>query len=1036
MQALRYGGTHFYVAVRGYEWSVDGIVGVEGPVKTTITADLTRTYLQKLERQNYVATACSVVIVTVSLLFCLFVIGGSNGTNLFCNIMYPVTSAIAAFFAFLTAQRARSGPLRLARHHQLAWLLIGAGLLANSLGGLYYAFLVQTGKLNQLPSLADIGFTLFYPLTFAGLFIMPAAFRLRKRIALDALITTLCIFGIFWYFFVGAVFVKNMAHGGWTNVVAISYPVWDVLLVLAIILLLLRRTEAILRTSLIVFALGVLCQIGADTGFAYAFAIGLNVSAPPYFDPLWFTGFLLFGLAALYQYATIAQRTYNKQVHYAQTASVPAPAPVLRRARMAPRSLAHVQGMLIYLPCSVLLSLLLYSEWIDYTQGAHSSLLTLVLTIIATAVGVLVPIRYVVTTLENDHLLQEREQGRREAERLRVFATELTNILDIESLSERIVSGATSRFGFDAAVLVLLAEFALPLSEHSRLLIVANSSLTPAAISWAYQGAQIGKCDLLVEEECQVSLSGQQVQLPAELEAWRSRHSLLSAFFVPLKYQEQMLGTLCFASCSEQQLSEHDTHFARNYAEQIAPAIEHARLYQTVCEREIFAKALATIATRLNSAVVEPAEIQKLVCAEAAHALRAEHVVLYGLNGSEHLSPLAAFSADLEPQSVPADWPVIALCDFEGQVFHAPRPVLMPIESRPTRQQPAPIHPQSASTKNTAKLTLAGPGREMDYPSPSSLRQKLLRRYVRSAILAPLVAGGDPLGLLVLARAPSAAMHDQVPFVQGDLLLAQDFAEQAAVALTNAQLYERLRSAHQRQQELDQLKDQFMITASHELRTPLTSVQGYIELIAQYDEIMPGEQRQEFLQKAQRSCDELVVLLHNVMDASRLEFEAGIRSTYIERVLVKDMLDSVINLFEPQLTHERREVQLSIPPQLAVYADPSRFRQVLVNLSANALKYSQPQSALLYSARAILDHNRYAIISVTDRGKGITLHDQGRLFERFVRLESDINSPVRGSGLGLYISRRLVEAMGGKIWIESNGIPGEGSTFHVQLPLA
>ena len=227
-----------------------------------------------------------------------------------------------------------------------------------------------------------------------------------------------------------------------------------------------------------------------------------------------------------------------------------------------------------------------------------------------------------------------------------------------------------------------------------------------------------------------------------------------------------------------------------------------------------------------------------------------------------------------------------------------------------------------------------------------------------------------------------------------------------------------------------------MITASHELRTPLTAVLGYIELIAQYDELLTTEQRQEFLEKAQRSCEELVVLLHNVMDASRLEIEAGIRSIHTERVRVWEMIDSVINLIEPHLKQEQREVHISIPPQLCVQADAARLRQVLVNLSVNALKYSPPMTPLLYSAHAIFDQYGYVIISVTDKGKGITLQDQTRLFERFVRLESDLNSPVRGSGLGLYISRRLVEAMDGKIWIESSGIPGEGSTFHVQLPMA
>jgi len=79
---------------------------------------------------------------------------------------------------------------------------------------------------------------------------------------------------------------------------------------------------------------------------------------------------------------------------------------------------------------------------------------------------------------------------------------------------------------------------------------------------------------------------------------------------------------------------------------------------------------------------------------------------------------------------------------------------------------------------------------------------------------------------------------------------------------------------------------------------------------------------------------------------------------------------------------------------------------------------------------------RSNILSVSDKGKGIKPQDQAQVFERFVRLESDLNSTVRGSGLGLYISRRLIEAMDGKIWVESSGIPGMGSTFHIQLPLA
>src|SRR6266700_471140 len=100
------------------------------------------------------------------------------------------------------------------------------------------------------------------------------------------------------------------------------------------------------------------------------------------------------------------------------------------------------------------------------------------------------------------------------------------------------------------------------------------------------------------------------------------------------------------------------------------------------------------------------------------------------------------------------------------------------------------------------------------------------------------------------------------------------------------QLYQQLQAAHQHLRELDHLKDQFLMTASHELRTPLTSVQGYLALMAEFQDLLPAEQRRECLQKARRSCDELVVLLNNVMDVGRLEVEAGLIPAHLEHMSV------------------------------------------------------------------------------------------------------------------------------------------------------
>jgi signal transduction histidine kinase len=220
------------------------------------------------------------------------------------------------------------------------------------------------------------------------------------------------------------------------------------------------------------------------------------------------------------------------------------------------------------------------------------------------------------------------------------------------------------------------------------------------------------------------------------------------------------------------------------------------------------------------------------------------------------------------------------------------------------------------------------------------------------------------------------------------------------------------------------------------LRTPLTAVQGYLELLEHYHSSLSTDQHQEFLQKASRGCEELVLLLNNVMDASRLEIEAGIRPAHLERISVREVVEHVIDLVVLQATQERRSIQVHIPSHLTVKADPTHLRQVVLNLSANALKYSPPGTPLIFSARAFFMQGSSVVISVTDRGKGIKPQDQTRLFQRFMRLESDLNRTVRGSGLGMYISRRLVEAMNGRIWIESTGIQGTGTTFHVQLPLA
>lgn len=282
----------------------------------------------------------------------------------------------------------------------------------------------------------------------------------------------------------------------------------------------------------------------------------------------------------------------------------------------------------------------------------------------------------------------------------------------------------------------------------------------------------------------------------------------------------------------------------------------------------------------------------------------------------------------------------------------------------------------------------------------------------------PLDKGGQRYGVLVLVY-PRPHI-----FSQQERRILEMFAVQCAAAIENAQITIALRAAYEHQKELDRLKDQFITTASHELRTPLTAVQGYIELLHQYNARLSPEERADFIAKAHRGCDELVLMVNNIMDASHVQID--IEQVRLKSVSLIDPVLHVLEIVEGIARREKRAIRLEVPTDIVVMADELRLRQILLNLVSNAFKYSPAGTPIEIAAE---QHDQAITVHVRDYGPGILPEDQQRLFERFTRLERDINSPVRGAGLGLYISKQLVEAMGGQIWVESAGKPGEGSDF-------
>jgi PAS domain S-box-containing protein len=227
--------------------------------------------------------------------------------------------------------------------------------------------------------------------------------------------------------------------------------------------------------------------------------------------------------------------------------------------------------------------------------------------------------------------------------------------------------------------------------------------------------------------------------------------------------------------------------------------------------------------------------------------------------------------------------------------------------------------------------------------------------------------------------------------------------------------------------KLDQLKDDFIGLVSHELRSPLTVIMGAINTVLSEGDYLSEEETRQLLKDAALESETLSHLLGNLLELSRAQAERLV--LHAEAIDVKRVVQEAIEGVQRQ--YSTHQFVVSVPPELPpVYADPLRLERILYNLLENAVKYSPRGEEIKVSVRP---DGEQLVIGVSDRGVGISPADQARLFAPFQRLEESRPGGTRGVGLGLLVCQRLVEAHGGRIWVESE--PGRGSTFFFTLPL-
>ena len=239
-----------------------------------------------------------------------------------------------------------------------------------------------------------------------------------------------------------------------------------------------------------------------------------------------------------------------------------------------------------------------------------------------------------------------------------------------------------------------------------------------------------------------------------------------------------------------------------------------------------------------------------------------------------------------------------------------------------------------------------------------------------------------------------------------------------------------LRAANERLKELDRLKDEFIATVTHELRTPLTAVRAFSEIL--YDNPnLPPDRRGNFLRVVIRESERLTRLINQLLDLAKIE--AGRYDWRVEKVdlqvVITHAVDATRQLFDEKMVQLDAGL-LEVPPP--VWADRDQLVQVIINLLSNAVKFCEPETGRVRIA--VARQRGFARVCVIDNGPGITLKDQAVIFEKFHQGGNTLSAKPQGTGLGLPISRRIIEHFGGRIWVESE--PGRGTTFIFTLPLA
>ena len=578
-------------------------------------------------------------------------------------------------------------------------------------------------------------------------------------------------------------------------------------------------------------------------------------------------------------------------------------------------------------------------------------------------------------------LLEETQQRAHQLSTLNEITRQLTSTLEQEPLLRNILENAVSILNCEAGTLFLMDEQTGELIFRVTAGPVATNLLgqrLPAGTGIAGRAVQLGAP--VIENDGQRSAARFE---GADRQTGFTSRSLLA---VPMQIKDRVLGVIEVINRRDGlPFVEDDKYLLTAFAGQAAVAMENARLLaltdQELAEKVEELQVMGRIVRELNASL----EVDRAMRTTLEWAIRRSNAEagLIGMIEEDHLRLIAQQGYD----------------DVFTAQTGAQMPLLLPaLRSAIDSGQPN-------------QISLIGNGSKGILPT------------AHTQIIVPIRREAQVIGLILLESTSDS---------QGNLSFLNQLSDSAAIAIANAQLYDEVQRANL-------AKSEFVSFVAHELKNPMTSIKGYSELLAAGSVGQINEMQSNFLSTIRSNVERMSALVSDLNDNAKIE--AGRLRLDYKPANVKEIVDDVIRSTRRQVDDKRQSIELQLPVQLPeVWADRLRVGQVLTNLVNNAYKYTPEGGKILVGAEETSNQwdpegaKHVVHLWVKDNGIGISFEDQAKIFQKFFRSDDSKAREAPGTGLGLNITKSLVEMQGGRIWFDSEF--RKGTTFHFTVPIA